>query len=139
MRYCIHNVWENEACAKCDAADRKLRSDEANKIADLRIEVASLRVLLKANRKLVDEAKGLLEEFEAKAFHAREDANAWSAIAIRYENDAIRLQKVILEINDLESAARSGDAAALLEAEAKKARIELKLPTIKKDIIGRRP
>lgn len=118
MRYCIHDVGEflengeKAECAECDAMSHELMTQQARIVAEL--------------RERLKKVEAQVEDLEAKAFHATEDANAWSAIAIRFEKDSIRLMKALIEINSLESRGRGGDASELLELEARTARIELK-------------
>lgn len=127
MRYCIHDVaeflesGEKAKCAECDAMDRELMTQQARVMAEL--------------RERLKKVEAQVEDLVAAAFHAREDANAWSAIAIRFEKDSIRLMKTLIEINSLESRGRSADASELLALEARTARIELKLHPQIQDII----
>jgi len=61
--------------------------------------------------------RAVIHGTEQESLYYREMTRAEEA-----ETERDRLRQVIIEINSLESQARSGDAGALLEAEAKKAR-----------------
>ena len=61
--------------------------------------------------------RAVLHGTEQESLYYREMTRAEEA-----ETERDRLRQVIIEINSLESQARSGDAGALLEAEAKKAK-----------------